>query len=162
MNGSTENRAQGASAKAEAREVVLNLATARRMLPLVQRIIDDVLQNQQRLKELLPEEEQLDRRRRALTWPQRSRRYQIKEEIAARDQDLQEALAELAGLGILLLVNAVGRVGFPTVVNGRRAYFSWQPGEDDLHHWHFPEETDLRAIPASWEKSADITVLAKR
>ena len=41
MSGSTENMASGASEKG--REVVLNLSTVHRMLPLVQRIIEDLL-----------------------------------------------------------------------------------------------------------------------
>ena len=63
MNGSTENAAHGAPEKSGRREVFLNLATAQKMLPLVQRIIADILQFQQNLVELLPEQEQLEQRK---------------------------------------------------------------------------------------------------
>ena len=64
------------------------------------------------------------------------------------------ALAELQELGVELLDPAVGRVGFPTVVNDRPAFFSWRLGEEVLEHWHFVGETIRRAIPTAW--TADV------
>jgi len=156
MNGSTENAAHGASEKPERREKVFNLGTAKRMLPLVQRIVADILQNQRDLGQLLPEQKCLDRERRTLSWPQRSRRYLVQEEIATAERHIQEALAELANLGLVLLDADEGRVGFLTVVNGRRAFFSWRSDEKDIRFWHFPEENSRRPIPPSWEKSAPL------
>src|SRR5206468_747621 len=109
MNGSTENQAQDASEKPERRPVVVNLATARRMLPLVQRVVNDVMDYQRLLDELRPEHERLDRRRRTLAWPDRYRRYQLREEIAGAERDLQEAFAELGKLAVVILDPAVGR-----------------------------------------------------
>jgi len=45
-----------------------------------------------------------------------------------------------------------GRVGFPTAVNNRPAYFSWTPGEAELEFWHFADETARRPIPKLWAK----------
>jgi hypothetical protein len=160
MNGSTENRAQDASEK-PGRRAVMNLATARGMLPLVQRVVSDVLLYQRQLAQLRPEQERLDRQRRTLVWPQRCRRYQIREEVADAERGLQEALAELAGLAVALLDPMIGRVGFPTLVDNRQAFFSWQPGEETLTYWHFPEDTTLRLIPAHWAKAANIRLTAK-
>jgi hypothetical protein len=161
MNGSTENAAHGAPETPERRDVVVNLATARGMLPLVRQIVADVLHHQRRLAELLPEQQHLDRRRRTLSWPERSRRYQVQEEAVAAERNLQEALAELAGLGVVLVEPGEGQVGFPTVVNGRRAYFSWRQGEDGVHFWHFPEQNVRRPIPASWVKEANLSLASK-
>src|SRR5438270_10542693 len=161
MNGSTENRAQGASEKPGRRPVVFNLATARRMLPLVQRVVSDVIVYRRLLTQLRPEQSRLDRQRRTLAWPERSRRYQIQEEIATAERNFQEALAELTGLAVVLLDPVVGRVGFPTVVNNRQAFFSWQLGEEGVNHWHFPEDDNRRPIPASWAKSANLRLTAK-
>jgi len=141
--------------------VVFNLATARRMLPLIQRVVSDVIVYRRLLAQLRPEQSRLDRQRRTLAWPERSRRYQIQEDIASADRSLQEALAELAGLAVALLDSELGRVGFPTVVNNRPAYFSWQLGEEGLKHWHFPEDDNRRSIPASWAKSANMRLTAK-
>jgi hypothetical protein len=161
MNGSTENQAQDASERPERRPVVVNLATARRMLPLVQRVVSDLMECQRRLDELRPEQQRLDRRRRTLAWPERCRRYQLREEIDAAERDLQGALAELAGLAVMMLDLAVGRVGFPTIVDNRPAFFSWQLGEDAVNYWHFPEDAVRRLIPANWVKGANMRLIAK-
>jgi hypothetical protein len=156
MNGSTENRAQGASEKPGKRPGVFSLATARRMLPLVQRVVSDVVFYGRVLAQLRPEQTRLDRQRRTLGWPERCRRYQIQEDVADAERYLQDALAELAGLAVVVLDPTVGRVGFPTMVNDRQAFFSWQLGEDGLKHWQFPEEDALRVIPASWAKTGNL------
>ena len=59
-----------ASDKTERVEVNLNLKTVQRMLPLVQRIVDDILANRKSLLHLQPEEEALDRTKRVLAWPE--------------------------------------------------------------------------------------------
>ena len=58
------------------------------------------------------------------------------------ERTLGDALAEMEILGVSLLDSAEGRVGFPTVVNGRKAFFSWRPGDDGVRHWHFATEGD--------------------
>jgi hypothetical protein len=161
MNGSTGNTASGAFDKPDRRETLLNLTTARRMLALVRRIVADVSQAFEELGRLYPEQERLDVQRRTLSWPERSRRYQLREEITAAEQALQQARSELENLGVVLVDEEAGWVGFPTVVNGRRAFFSWKPGEENLRFWHFAGETVRRLIPASWTKADDITLTGK-
>lgn len=159
MNGSAGNKASGAPEKRDGAEPVLSLTTVHRMLPLVQRIVADVLGSQEALDRLLPEQDRLDRKRRSLAWPERQRRYQVSEDVAAADRRLQEALAELQELGVSLLDPELGRVGFPTIVNDRRAFFSWRPGEESLRHWHFAGENVCRIIPAAW--LSEITMSSK-
>src|SRR5438132_6027719 len=155
MSGSTENRAHGASEKPARRESVLSLAEAAKMLPLVQHIMSDVVASQRSLSQLTPQEEQLHRQRRALDWSGRSRLYAMREEIALAEQTMQDATAELEKLGVVVVDAEFGRVGFPTVVNGKRAYFSWQGGEQDIRYWHFVEEERRRPVPVTWLKSAE-------
>lgn len=154
MNGSTENRASDAGEQLDSQQVVLNLGTARRMLPLLRRVVADILEQQSLLAQLGPEQDTLDRERRSLQWPGRQRRYQVHEEYAAARRHLEEALAELEVLGVALVDPAKGLVGLPTVVNGKLAYFSWQPGEATIQFWHFPAETSRRAIPPTWNENA--------
>ena len=158
MNGSRENMASGAPEKPGRRGRVISLVTARRMLPLVQRIVADALGCQASLDLLHPEQDHLDRNKRSLSWPQRRRRYNLREEIAGAEHDLERALLELQELGVVLLDPAVGRVGFPTVVNDKPAFFSWQPGEEGIQGWHFAQETKSRPIPPSWTTVGDISV----
>jgi hypothetical protein len=157
MSGSKGFRTPDASDKPERGEINLSLRTVHRMLPLVQRIVDDVLVTQKALARLQPEERALDRQKRELTWPQRQRRYQLKEELAQTDLHLQGALSELRELGVVILDGDQGRVGFPTMVNNRRAYFSWHPGEEGLHSWQFADEDTSRPIPLAWLKELSLT-----
>jgi hypothetical protein len=161
MSGSTENRAHGASEKPAPRESAVSLADAVRMLPLVQRIMADVVAGQGRLLQITPEQERLHRQRRVLEWTERSRMYALREEIAQADQTLQDAVTELTTLGVTIIDSEFGRVGFPTVVNGRRAYFSWQPGDEGIRFWHFPNEERRRPVPATWLKSKNLQTADK-
>jgi hypothetical protein len=156
MNGSRGNKAFDASEKPERGDIFLSLGTAQRMLPLVQRIVDDILENQKALDLLLPEQERLCRQRRQLAWPERQRRYAIQEQVNQAERNLEEAHEEMLVLGLTLLDPEIGRVGFPTLVNDRRAFFSWRPGEEGLHSWHFAEESVCRPIPSAWRNEISL------
>ena len=161
MNGSTESRASDAFERPGRREVVLNLGTARRMLPLVMGIVQDVMSCRQRLRRLTPEQECLDWQRQKLAWPQRRRRYQVREELDVVEKALHQAMTELDQLGVALLDAEEGRVGLPTNVNNHLAFFSWKPGDDGLRFWHFAGETNRRNIPATWKETGDIRLVSK-
>src|SRR5258708_3390393 len=103
MSGSTENRAHWASEKPQKREIVFNLDTAFKMLPLVRQVVADILQNQRQLDKLAPEEERLNKQRRTLNWPERCHRYQVQDELHTVEKNLQEALGELEALGLVLV-----------------------------------------------------------
>ena len=151
MNGSMGNMASGVP-ETSASENILSLKTVQRMLPLVQRIVDDVIANQKVVDRLQPEQERLDRQKRDLAWPERQRRYDLLEQLTTATQKLQSAVDELQELSVAMLDPHQGRVGFPTLVNNRRAFFSWQAGEEGLNSWHFAEESVFRPIPAAWLK----------
>src|SRR5437764_8633062 len=94
MNGYKGYQASDASENPERGEVVLSLQTVQRMLPLVQRIVDDFLVSQNLLARLQPEEATLDRSRRTLDWPGRQRRYRLKDEVARAEHGMQSAREE--------------------------------------------------------------------
>jgi hypothetical protein len=148
--GPTNNRAFSPSEKSGAVETAYHLSTVQRMLPLVGRIVADLLQAHRRLAQLQGEREHLDRRRRTLAWPERQRRYCLGEELADQETHLEEVRAELEVLGVVLFTSMEGWVGFPTVVNQRRAYFVWHPGHEEVRHWQFLGEGTFRPIPAAW------------
>ena len=154
MKSSKGDRATGAP---ETPEVAFSLKTVQKMLPLVQRIVEDIIQRQRDLGRLEPEQARLDRQKRDLTWPERQRRYQLQEDTLRAERELNGVRDELAGLGVVFFNDDQGRVGFPTMVNNRRAFFSWQLGEEGLHSWHFAEETAGRPIPAAWLKELSLT-----
>jgi hypothetical protein len=150
MSGFTENRTPDASERSGSSERVLTWHASRAMLPLVGRIARDIASHQQHLVQLRPELDHLDRNRRTLDWPQRRRRYQLEEEIATLESALRTVIAELEALGVALLDPACGLIGFPTRVNDRPAYFSWQPGEDTLQTWNYAGDHVRRIVPEEW------------
>jgi len=150
MKGSPKRASNSARQSARA-AVVLDLPTVQKMLPLVRRIVADLLAAEQDNGSLLWELEGLDRNRRTLTWPERQRRYLIQDEITRFSNRRKELEGELDHLGVHLVDSVHGRVGFPTIVNAKPAFFSWQPDESDVGYWHFVEDTDVRRpIPQSW------------
>jgi hypothetical protein len=124
------------------------------MLPLVGRIAADLVRHHECLARLRPEHLVLESRRRTLDWAGRARRYELDEEIAFADGELAQARAELEVLGLTLLDGPSGLIGFPTIVNDRRAFFSWKPGEDGPGYWSFAGERVRHPVPESWTKSA--------
>ena len=95
----TPNRASNTTGKSRRKETVLDLPTARQMLPLVKSIVSDILVTRNALSKLAPEQERLDRQRRDLVWQERERRYQVGEEITAAEKSLVSAATELKTLG---------------------------------------------------------------
>ncbi|HVK07629.1 MAG TPA: DUF2203 family protein [Gemmataceae bacterium] len=146
----TPKRAFGASAKSKRKDVNLDLPTARNMLPLVQSIVRDIVTNRDQLTKLHPEQENLERHRRDLSWLERERRYHIQDEITATEGAYKQAVTELKELGLALVDGKAGRVAFPTRINGRPAVFTWQLGEDSVNFWNYEDEELRRPIPSEW------------
>ncbi len=147
----TPNRAGNTAGKSRRKEAVLDLPTAREMLPLVKSIVSDIVLMRIALNKLAPEQERLERHRRDLAWQERQRRYQVGEEIQTAEKSLVTAVTELKSLGVNLVNDESGEVEFPTKINGRSAAFSWCLGEDRLGHWHYTGEDMRRPIPADWQ-----------
>jgi len=150
MSGWAEHRAFEAPQEVESREPEFTLDVARRMVALVQRVVRDLLHTQARLTVLRAEQRCLERQRRNLPWPDRRRRYQLDEEVAEQAENRRDLLAELEVLGVVLCDRRAGRIGFPTKINNRRAYFIWQPGDATIRHWRFARDKTLRTIPSTW------------
>jgi len=162
MNGFTEHQASGASEASNNSGAVLTWAAAQSMLPLVRRIVADIVELGEHLARLRPEKARLDRQRLSLAWPQRQRRYTLGEEIKVTEARLHEARAELDVLGVMLIDAEVGQVGFPTIVNNRRAFFSWRPSDEGIDFWHFAENSHRRPVPPSWKDPSDTRNASKR
>lgn len=162
MSGFTENQASQAGGRYGAADRVMTWQASRDMLPLVGQIAQEVIALSARLARLLPEQASLDRRRLQLDWPGRSRRYQLDEEIVQVQAELRRTEGELEALGLAVLDGEAGLVGFPTLVNERRAFFSWQPGEEQLGHWNYADEQLRRPVPEEWTLSEPTRIVRVR
>lgn len=148
--------------KTRQKNQTVDLITARRMLPLVQRIVSDIIHDRKELNRFQFEQEGLDRNKRDLSWPERQRRYALQGEVVRLEGRLQEEQQELAQLGAIVVNLNTGQIGFPTLVNGRPAYFSWQFGEDSVSHWHFDGEVLRRPIPPNWNEGSSVRLISQR
>lgn len=162
MSGFTGDTTFSASGKPGRQATIMTLDQAQSMVPLVRLIVQDAVNAQHHLGHLQPEQDGLDRRRRSLTWPERQRRYQVQEDVARYEKALAEARTELDALAVALLDEESGRVGFPTLVNDRRAFFSWTLGQGQITHWHYPGDDAGRLIPPGWRQAEDKVLSRKR
>jgi hypothetical protein len=159
MSGFTEYQASGASDLGGRADAVLTWELAQRMLPLVKRIVLDIIHLVNRVSAIEPEKDRLDRHRHDLVWPERQRRYQLTDELRRAIAELQNARLELDALGVVLLDAELGLVGFPTLVNNQRAFFSWKPGEEGVEFWQFADSSRRRPVPAAWK---DVHALSRK
>lgn len=135
---------------------VLDLTTARQMLPLIRSIVSDIVGTKQHLGALSTEQDRLEKIRRQLDWKGRNRRYSIGDEVVQVEQNYSSAIKELENLGLKLVDPVVGEVEIPTRINGRQAAFSWKLGEDGVAFWHYDEEEARRPIPNDWQSGAPL------
>jgi hypothetical protein len=148
MSKPRNKNAGGAGVKQRPARSGISLTYARKMLPLVRQIISDVQARWNRLSELEQEQGDLDKRRRGLDWPERARRYQITEEIAAEQRGLQDTVDELEKLELVLVDAIQGEVAFPTAINGRKAYYIWRAGENDVKTWCYAHDPARHPVKA--------------
>lgn len=153
---SSPNRASNSTGKSRRKEVTLDLGTARQMLPLVRSIVVDIRGHHQKLNQLNPEQDRLERNRHSLDWTERSRRYSIHDEIRLSEKNLANAVSELDALGVTLVNPDSGQVDFPTRINGRSAAFTWHFDEEAVGHWHYSGEPQRRPIPNDWQQGTPI------
>ncbi|MCY2947551.1 MAG: DUF2203 family protein [Gemmataceae bacterium] len=132
---------------------ILTWEEAQSMLPLVAMIVRDVidwtkaLENTEALLGQLPDTRQMD-------WAHRAKSYSLKDRQAECRRELRAAYLELETMRLTLMDQDLGVVGFPTLVNNRRAYFVWQVGDTSIKHWCYSCDTTRRQIPKSWIKDA--------
>lgn len=116
-------------------EFTPNAAT--KMLPLVRRIVADIMQlshsievQRERLRgiDALPETSEQPEYRDELT--------DIRGSLANDEQRLEACYGELASLGLEAHVPFDGSVDFPAIMNRRHVRLCWQPEDEQVEHWH--------------------------
>lgn len=103
------------------------LQHANRTLPLVRRIVADVVATHARASEL---HNKLD-----YSMP-RDRREQLEAELEVVVQRLDNLVDELTEIGCEIKDYRLGLVDFATRHNGRDIYLCWRLGEDRITRWH--------------------------
>lgn len=110
------------------------LDDANRMLPLVARIVDDVVKHYEEWQRTVEEFEVAAALSRADDPTPEAEALQHRAQYLARE--IQGFLGELAGLGLEFKGFELGLVDFPGEVDGRRIFWCWKRGESAVQFWH--------------------------
>ena len=112
------------------------------MLPLVRRIVADLIRLNEAIESQKEQLKGIDR------LPETIERTDYQEELrdirASLSDDqkrLQVCLGELAALGLEPHLPIDGGVDFPAMLNRRRVRLCWHPDDERVDHWHEPGQS---------------------
>jgi len=106
---------------------------ANRTLPLVRRIVEDIVHEHQRWQDAIARLDVLSSASSALADPQFAA---LEREVQAIARDIDAFQGELEALDIQLKDRRIGLVDFPTELDGRRVLLCWRLGEASVQYWH--------------------------
>jgi len=113
---------------------IFSVEQANRMLPLVGRIVQDIVTYHERWLQVVGEFEVANLSGAATTEPQRVFELQRAAERIA--SDIQGFIGELEGLGVEFKSFDLGLVDFPSERDGRTVLLCWKLNEPEVAHWH--------------------------
>jgi hypothetical protein len=114
---------------------IFTVAKANRALPLVRRIVDDIVVEFPRWKDLVGRYELLAAGARP-EWGEGPELSAVRREIEAVAQRIGGFVQELEQIGVQLKGFEQGLVDFYSLYEGRLVYLCWQCGEEQVSHWH--------------------------
>jgi hypothetical protein len=107
---------------------------ANRTLPLVRRIVEDVVREHERWQDAIVRLDVLMSATRAdLPDP---RIAALEREVQSIARDLDRCQGELEALDIQLKDRRIGLIDFPSELDGRRVLLCWRLGEPSVQFWH--------------------------
>ena len=135
---------------------IMTLETAESMLPLASRVAEDLKVVSSRVRLLRAQKNFYEKKKNTLNWKERRKFYEVTDELFVTEMTLENTLTEIKNIGVEPLVPELGLIGFPTLVNNRKAFFSWKPGEPCVSFWNFSEELNRRPVPPTWYLEAGL------
>jgi len=107
---------------------------ANKTLPLVRRIVEDVVRQHRLWREKILELDLVASSGRVED--PRDRAEQLEREAQALAREIDGYQHELAELGIQLKDRRMGLVDFPSEMSGKRVLLCWRLGEPEVRFWH--------------------------
>ena len=107
---------------------------ANRTLPLVRKIVEDVVRQHRLWREKILELDLVASAARA--GEPRERAEELEREAQNLAREIDGFQQELEQLGIQLKDRRLGLVDFPSEMNGRRILLCWRLGEPEVQFWH--------------------------
>jgi hypothetical protein len=121
---------------------VFTVDQANRTLPLVRRIVEDVVREHRRWQEKILELELVASNAASAVGAERlgvppdERVAAIERDAMAIAREIDAFERELEELGIVLKDRRLGLVDFPGEIDGRRVWLCWRLGEPAVQFWH--------------------------
>ena len=109
---------------------VFTVEQANSSLPLVKRIVHDIIQTAGEVRDYQEQFESLQSK------GDQGQAESTMGELTKAREKYQQFLLELSALGCRLCDERSGTVEFPAVVHGRQIVLSWRMGESQINHWH--------------------------
>jgi len=106
---------------------------ANRTLPLVRRIVEDIVREHERWQDAIA---RLDLLMATNSDTVDLRTAALEREVQAIARDIDAFQGELEALDIQLKDRRLGLVDFPTELDGRRVLLCWRLGEPSVQYWH--------------------------
>lgn len=113
---------------------IFNVDEANRTLPLVRRIVEDVVRQHRLWREKILELDLVSSSSRAEE--PRLRAEVLEKEAQELAREIDGYQKELEELGIQLKDRRLGLVDFPSELSGKRVYLCWRLGEGEVQFWH--------------------------
>src|SRR5919206_3798696 len=110
---------------------------ANRTLPLVRRIVEDVVRQHRQWREKILELDLVASSSRADE--PRDRAEKLEQEAQGLAREIDGYQRELEELGIQLKDRRMGLVDFPSEIGGRKVLLCWRLGETGGQVWHYEE-----------------------
>jgi len=107
---------------------------ANRTLPLVRKIVEDVVEQHRRWRETILELDLVASTARVDA--PRERGEELERQALALARELDGYQRELEDLGIQLKDRRLGLVDFPAEIEGRMVLLCWRLGETEVQFWH--------------------------
>ncbi|MGH7662765.1 MAG: DUF2203 domain-containing protein [Gemmatimonadaceae bacterium] len=107
---------------------------ANSMLPLVRRIVDDIVRTHAKWEEAVREFEVVGANRRAGEPDDRA--DELERQIQRLAKDIRGFATELDELGVQCKGYELGLVDFPGEIDGEPAFLCWRLGEPAVSFWH--------------------------
>jgi hypothetical protein len=107
---------------------------ANKTLPLVRRIVEDVVRQHRLWREKILELDLVASASRADE--SRSRAQELEEDAQRLAHEIDGYQRELDELGIQLKDRRIGLVDFPSEIAGKRVLLCWRLGEPEVQFWH--------------------------
>jgi hypothetical protein len=113
---------------------IFSVEQANRTLPLVRKILEDVVAQHRKWRETILELDLVASTARADEPRERAETLERQAQVLARELDGYQR--ELDDLGIQLKDRRLGLVDFPSEMNGRAVLLCWRLGEPEVQFWH--------------------------